>query len=198
MKRLPLVASFVLFIALCVSLALWGMTLFKPAPRQVSAPPQAPRAEVRTDAAAAVFGGRPAAAAVATNFQLKGVVMSGTPGESVAILSADGKPAQSIREGKEAIPGVTVKEVHPLYVVLLDGGVSKRVELPESARGQNSMVMGAPSGMPQPGPGPNATPLQPPPPGMMMPTPGTNPMNPLQPGMPPPQPTPDPNQPGQR
>lgn len=176
MKRLPLVASFILFIALCVSLALWGMSLFKPVPRQVTAPPQAPRAEVRVDAAAAVFGGRPAAA-VATNFQLKGVVMSGTPGESVAILSADGKPAQSIRESKEVVPGVTVKEVHPLYVVLLDGGVSKRVELPESARGQNSMVMGAPPGMPQPGG--NVTPLQPPPPGMMMPTPGANPMNPM-------------------
>lgn len=154
MKRLPLIASFILFIALCVSLALWGMTLFKPAARQVMAPPQAPRAEVRVDAAAAVFGGRPAAA-VATNFQLKGVVMSGSPGESVAILSADGKPAQPVREGGEAVAGVTVKEVHPLYVVLLDGGVSKRVELPENARAQDGLQM-APAGSPAPEPVNNA------------------------------------------
>ena len=30
MKRLPLITSFVLFIALCVSAAYWAMQLFKP------------------------------------------------------------------------------------------------------------------------------------------------------------------------
>lgn len=163
MKRLPLVASFILFIALCVSLAFWGMQLFKPPVRQVASAPQGPRAEVRIDAAASLFGGRPQNAAVASNFSLKGVVMSGTPGESVAILSADGKPAQSIREGKEATPGVTVREVHPLYVMLSDGGVLKRVDLPESARGQGGMQV-APAGNappPAPAPMPGITPIQP-------------------------------------
>lgn len=162
MKRLPLAVSFILFIALCVSLAFWGMQLFKPPVRQVAQAPQGPRAEVRIDAAASLFGGRAQNAAVASNFSLKGVVMSGSPGESVAILSADGKPAQSIREGKEAQPGVTIKEVHPHYVMLLDGGVMKRVDLPESARGQSGGGGSvAPGTAPAPAPVPGITPIQP-------------------------------------
>jgi general secretion pathway protein C len=60
------------------------------------------------------------------------------------ILSADGKPAVAVPVGKEITPGVVVKEVHPLYVLLAENGVSKRVELPESARGQSNMLITAP------------------------------------------------------
>ena len=101
-------------------------------------------AEVRIDSAASLFGGRPAAVAVASNYELKGVVMAGTAGESAAILSADGKPATAVPVGKEVMPGVSVKEVHPLYVLLFENGLAKRVELPESARGQSSMLVTTP------------------------------------------------------
>lgn len=143
MKQLPLIASFILFIALCASVAYWGLQLFRPATRAV-APPPPPVAEVRIDAAAGLFGGRPAAVAVASNYELKGVVMAGSAGESAAILAADGKPATAIAVGKEMMPGVVVKEVHPLYVLLSEHGVTKRVELPESAKGQSSMLVTAP------------------------------------------------------
>ena len=39
MKRWPLLVSFVLFIALCVSATYWGMQLYKPPVRAVAAPP---------------------------------------------------------------------------------------------------------------------------------------------------------------
>ncbi|MGZ5818659.1 MAG: type II secretion system protein N [Burkholderiaceae bacterium] len=134
MKRLPVFVSFVLFIALCVSGTYWATRLFKRTERPVSAPQQIARVEVNLGAAAALFGGRPASAAVASNFQLKGVVVADKAEESVAILSADGKPPQSIALNAEVMPGVTVKEVHAKYVVLSDGGVNKRVELPESGQ----------------------------------------------------------------
>lgn len=153
MKQLPLVASFFLFIALCAAVAYWGLQLFKPAERPVTPPPATAPVEVRVDAAASLFGGRPAAVAVASNYELKGVLMSGTSRESAVILSADGKPAITIPAGKEIVPGVTVKEVHPLYVVLLENGVPKRVELPESARGQSNMLITAPVPT-NPGPSP--------------------------------------------
>lgn len=135
MKRLPLVAIFALFIALCVSAAYWGMQLFKPPLRQVAAPQQVSKADINLDAAAGLFGGRAAAVAVASNFQLKGIVLAGRANESIAILAADGKPAQAIVINTEVVPGVTVKEVHAQYVLLSEGGVTKRVELPESAKG---------------------------------------------------------------
>ncbi|TCS37784.1 type II secretion system protein C (GspC) [Paucimonas lemoignei] len=153
MKQLPLVASFILFIALCASVAYWGLQLFKPAERPVAPPPATAQAEVRVDAAASLFGGRPAAVAVASNYELKGVLMSGTARESAVILSADGKPAVAIPVGKEIMPGVVLKEVHPMYVVLTENGVPKRVELPESARGQSDMLITAPVPT-SPGPSP--------------------------------------------
>ena len=104
----------------------------------MAAPPQTSQPAIGVEAALGLFGGN-ASVAVASNFQLKGVVVSDVARESVAILSADGKPAQAIAVGAEVQPGVTVKEVHAQYVLLSDAGVIKRVELPESAKGQVSV-----------------------------------------------------------
>lgn len=131
-QRLPLLASLVLFVALCVALAYWVLQLYKPPLRMVAAPPPVSAAEVSLEAAANLFGGRIAPVAVASNFQLKGVVDAGNPRESVAILSADGKPALAVRVGAELQPGVTVREVHASYVLLSEAGVLKRVELPDT------------------------------------------------------------------
>lgn len=150
MKRLPVLASFILFIALCVSLAFWAMQLFKPAPRAVTAPPPAAPATVDLSAAASLFGGRSMTAA-ASNFQLKGVVAANDGRDSVAILSANGKPAQAVRQGAEIVPGAVVKEVHKGYVLLSDGGVPTRVELPETAPKSAATVNPAgPAGAGQP------------------------------------------------
>ncbi len=138
MKRLPELTSFVLFIALCAASAYWAMALFKPAVRPVAAPPQASQPVIGIEAALGLFGGN-ASVAVASNFLLKGVIVADVARESVAILSADGKPAQAIAIGAEVLPGVSVKEVHGQYVLLSDAGVIKRVELPESAKGQTSV-----------------------------------------------------------
>jgi len=135
MKRWPLVATFVLFIAVCMSAAYWAMQLFKPPLRPVAAPPQAAQPALRLEAAALLFGGRPTVA-IAGNFQLKGVVAADNATESVAILAAGGKPALAVRINSEVVPGVQVKEVHPRYVLLSVGGVVKRVDLPEVAKGR--------------------------------------------------------------
>ncbi len=174
MKRLPLLASFLLFIALCASIAYWGLQLFEPPLRPVAVPPRVAQDEIRPEAATALFGMRAGGAEVASNYQLKGVIFSGDPRDSVAILSTDGKPAQAIRANTEVVPGVTVKEVHREYVLLSDGGKTKRVELPESAKEQvnfatvspvptepaqgRNIPPRAPAGA-VPAPGPAATPL---------------------------------------
>ena len=134
MKRLPLITSFILFIALCVSAAYWAMQLFKPPVRPIAAPVQtAVQPEVNLNAAASLLGGQ-ATAAVASNFQLKGVVMASNPNESVAILLANGKPAKAFRANSEVMPGVTITEVQRDHVLLSEGGVIKRVDLPKDAK----------------------------------------------------------------
>ncbi|RJG04914.1 hypothetical protein D3870_01730 [Noviherbaspirillum cavernae] len=185
MRRWPLVVTFLLFIALCASAAYWAMQLFKPPLRPVAAPPRVAQAEVRTDAAAGLFGGRGGKAAVASNYQLKGVIFSGRPQDSVAILSADGKPPQAIRVDMEVLPGVTVKEVHRDYVLLSDNGVTKRVDLPEDAKAANvatASPLGVvpaptrptsmpPAPQPQSSAAPQSTPPQPAPPVAQQPAP---------------------------
>lgn len=133
MKRWPLITTFVLFIALCVSAAYWAMQLLKPPLRAVASPPPSSQSAPRLDAAAGLLGGR-SSFAVASNFQLMGVVVASDPAESVAILAANGKPAQAVRTNATVVPGVTVKEVQRDHVLLSEGGVIKRVELPVNAK----------------------------------------------------------------
>jgi len=135
MKRWPLITSFLLFIALCVSAAYWAMQMYNPPLRAVAAPPQSAQAAPKLDAAAGLLGGH-SNAVVASNFQLKGVVVAGNPAESVAILATNGKPAQAIRVNSQVLPGVTVKEVNKRYVLISDNGVMKRVDLPADAKRQ--------------------------------------------------------------
>jgi general secretion pathway protein C len=47
----------------------------------------------------------------------------------VAIIVAEGSPPKALRVGKELVPGITLAEVHPRYVMLSDGGVMKRLDL---------------------------------------------------------------------
>jgi general secretion pathway protein C len=125
MKRMPLLLSFFALVALTASVTYWVIQFMPRAPQNFAAvaptaPPPPP-----VDAAATLFGGQ-ASAAVASNYQLTGVVAAGR--NSAAIIVTDGTP-KAIKLGKEVASGVTVQEVHPRYVMLSDGGVLKRIEL---------------------------------------------------------------------
>ena len=104
------------------------MQLFK-APQRPINPPAVPVVQdASVEAGAALFGGQ-VSVATASNYQLKGVVAAANGRRSVAIISTDGKPSVAVPEGAEVAPGVTVQEVHARHVLLLDGGVSKRIDL---------------------------------------------------------------------
>ena len=143
MRHLPLVAASSLFVAVCGSAAYWGMQWFQPPARAVAAAPKAPPPPLNIDAAAGLFGGTPPGAAVATTFQLKGVIDDGP--EGVAILAAEGKPPVAVGVNQEAAPGVTVQEIHLTYVMLNDGGNVKRLDLPLSAIAGLEIVAAAPA-----------------------------------------------------
>jgi general secretion pathway protein C len=145
MKRWPILVSFVLFVGLCASATFWAMQFFKPTVRQVAMPKPQARSAVDPTAAIGLFGGRAVEVAAASNFQLKGVVVANNADESVAILAADSKPPEAIRINTDIIPGVTVKEVHAQYVLLSDGGVVKRVDLPINAPTSSAPSTFAPS-----------------------------------------------------
>lgn len=166
MKRLPLICSVAAVAALSASLAYWGLQLFKPKQRPIAPPPVAQAAEVNVDAARGLFGGQTAVAAV-SNYQLRGVVAAANGRGSAAIIAAEGQPAKAYGVGAEVAPGVTVKDVQPRFVTLMDGGIQKRLDLAvdegSAANGVQPMQSMAPQPVPlppQPAPAP-----QPPAPG---------------------------------
>lgn len=133
MKRLPLLGSFFMFILLCMSLSYWGMQVFKPKVRAVSAPVNSSTFEPGIGQWGAVFGRNPIEQIAASNYQLKGVVVAAQQRDSAAILSVDGKPEQTMAIDKELSKGVTLKEVHETYILISESGISKRVDLPQAS-----------------------------------------------------------------
>lgn len=132
-KRVPGLVSLLLFMVLCAAVAYWAILLFKPPLRAVAAPPVLEQPQIDVSAAMGLFG-RGQVVVAASNYQLLGVVAAKNNAEGVAIVSADGKPPQSVKVGKELSPGTSVKEVHSSYVLLSEGGILKRVMLPEDVR----------------------------------------------------------------
>lgn len=195
MKRMPLLLSLLAVIALSASIAYWVLQLYRPQQRPISVPPPQSLPEPSPDAAATLFGGQ-VVTAVASNYQLTGVVASGR--EGVAILVADGQPPKAVRVGREIAPGVQLTEVYPRYVMLSEGGIPKRIELATDATAGTDLT---PPGGPQPGPpmpmpgqpmpGQPAPPPQMPPPQMVQPAPMPAPM-PQPSGSPEPEAVPEP------
>lgn len=147
MKRMPLLLTLLALVALSASIAYWVLQLYKPDQRPLAAVPVAALPEPAVDSAATLFGGQ-AMAAVVSNYQLTGVVAAGR--NSVAILVADGQPAKAFPVGKELSAGVVVKEVHPRYVMLSEGGVLKRIDLAVDARPAADMAAPLPMDAPAP------------------------------------------------
>ena len=136
MKRLPLILSLVLFVALCATSSFWVLQFIKPETRKVTAPPpNKPMADV--ESVAGLFGG---ALAVNTNYQLKGIILANPENQSGAIIAVDGKPTQAYRMEAEISPGVKLKEVHAEYILLSDNGINKRIDLPQDFKSSGQIV----------------------------------------------------------
>ena len=128
MKRIPLLSSFILFIALCASAAYWAMQFYQPPTRALIAPPISAVTAPELAYASGLFGGG-VNAKIASHFQLTGVVVADHANDSVAIIAVEGKPASAFRLHTEIQSGVRVTEVQRDHVLLLEQGVSKRLDL---------------------------------------------------------------------
>jgi len=179
-KRLPLLMSLLGVILLAASLAYWILQLYQPPQRPLAAVPQGAMPAPPIDAAATLFGGQIATAS-ATSYQLTGIVAAGR--DSVAIIVAEGSPPKALSVGKELVPGITLAEVHPRYVMLSDGGVLKRLDLAADAKPAAPMGgPGAATAVPMPAnlaPG-AAVPEPPMSPGAVQQQPVPEPNNPMQ------------------
>jgi len=69
------------------------------------------------------------------SFQLKGLLVAGKSENSVAVLAIDGRPAGTFRVGTAIAAGVSLAEIHPQYVVIIEAGMTRRIELPSGVSG---------------------------------------------------------------
>ncbi|TWI63100.1 general secretion pathway protein C [Pseudoduganella lurida] len=180
----PTLASLAAVVVLTASTAYWGLQLFKPEQRPIAAVVLQELPPPSVDAARGLFGGQETVAE-ASAYELRGVVAS-PRGRSVAIIATNGNPPQAYPVGKEVAAGVTVQEVAPRYVMLMEGGVPKRLDLPADAGSSLTTAAPLPTvdravppvpalGQAQPQavpPAPSATPLVTPPPGTPVGAPG--------------------------
>ena len=127
-QPLPRTISFILFLALCASLAYWAIEFFTPSSRPVATSSHVAQPLPPVSDAADLFGGK-ADANTMKNIQLRGVILSGRAQESVAILVPDGGTPKYLRRDAEVMPGVKVQKIEAKKVVLSDHGVSREVSL---------------------------------------------------------------------
>jgi len=97
-----------------------------------------PARAAQTIAAHHLFGEAPAAGAaiakarILPDIKLRGVIAATRPGQpAVAVLAIGGKASVSIREGDEAVPGVTVHRVYARAVELERDGEVQSLSLPD-------------------------------------------------------------------
>jgi general secretion pathway protein C len=134
MKRLPVIAGFLLFLMLCASITYWVLQWMAPSTRPLIVPMPVERALPEMSAAANLFGGN-AEAISAISVQLSGIIMADRGADSVAIIALPGKPARSLHVNAEVIEGLVVKKINSRSVVLSERGVDREVRLPEFAAG---------------------------------------------------------------
>jgi general secretion pathway protein C len=128
MKRLPVLISFLLFLALGASLSYWVLQWLAPATRPVVVPAPAERALPGMAAAANLFGGTTEVVS-STPIQLKGIIRAAKPSESVAIIALEGKPARALKVNAEVSNGIVIKEINARTVLVSDHGVEREVRL---------------------------------------------------------------------
>ena len=134
MKRLPVIAGFLLFLMLCASITYWLLQWMAPSTRPLIVPVPVERALPEMSAAANLFGGN-AEAISAISVQLSGIIMANRGADSVAIIALPGKPARSLHVNAEVIEGLVVKKINSRSVVLSERSVDREVRLPEFAAG---------------------------------------------------------------
>ncbi len=148
-SRLPAMAAFVLFIALCASIAYWLLQWLAPAPRPVAAPVTSERVMPVASVAANLFGGV-AKDGATLNIQLRGIVHAGQESGSVAIMTIDGNPPRYFRVASELMPGVTLKAIHARKVLLSDRGAERELLLPAFSSQESSATGMARPAVPEP------------------------------------------------
>jgi len=127
---LTVAVNVVMIMVLCTSATYWALHLSTSQQRPVAVAPT-PAMQIDNAATALLFGSG-SSSAIASNFQLLGIVLAPNVSDSVAIIVADDKPARALKIGSEIVLGATLQHINADHILISDNGVQKRVPLPSS------------------------------------------------------------------
>ncbi len=144
MKRLPIVATILVFVVFCLSLGFWLSRWIKAPSRNIQA--AALQSNEPNGNWGSIFGLPPQQQVQATDVQLKGLIFAKNPADSQVIVSLNNQANQAIRMNQDIGNGAILKEVGNNYVVISNAGSDRRIELPANAQNMAglSIQMAAP------------------------------------------------------
>jgi general secretion pathway protein C len=128
------ILSLALFAALCATATYWAITL---SAHQAPLPAAAARAPLRTEDAAALFGGQLTHGPV-QDIHLFGILALRQG--AAAIIGAGGEPARAISLGGNIMQGTKLAEVRPRSIVIDRNGAHTEIFLPANAPGATIYV----------------------------------------------------------
>ncbi len=151
MKRLPLIATILLFLLFCLSLSYWLSRWIKAPARTLQA--AAVQSFEPNGNWGSIFGLPPQQQVQATDVQLKGVIYAKNPADSQVIVSLNNQANQAIRMNEDIGNGAILKQVGNNFIVVANGAAERRIELPANAQNLNGLtIQFAPSSPPLPPP----------------------------------------------
>lgn len=143
MKKISQICNVILFLLLCASLTYWVLYFISPAPKTAQTLHAYEYKQPAISEAASLLGGRTGSQLA---ISLKGVILSGTSEESMAIFGVAGNARRYAARHAELAPGITLEEIHAKHVVVLDHGLRREVPLatftPASSKPVASNYMG--------------------------------------------------------
>jgi hypothetical protein len=130
MKRLPVLLSFGCFLLLCASVAVWGMRMFKGQARGVSSSVVQQSFEPATGMWGGIFGESQSVQNAPSSYLLKGLFCHELVCQALPwLLQMENLP--SLCGLARISSGVQVREISARSVQFAEGGVLRRIELPQ-------------------------------------------------------------------
>lgn len=128
MKYISQTCSVFLFLLLCASLTYWTLFFTTQPTHKVASSSVNEMPQVVLSDAMSLFGGSSNNDSRFPLF-LRGVILSGESGASLAIIGATGAPQKLIQRDAELMLGITLQEIHANYIIVLDHGLRREVPL---------------------------------------------------------------------
>lgn len=139
MKRLPLLATLIVFVLFCLSLSYWLSRWIKAPDRSLQAATM--QSYEPHGNWGMIFGLPPQQQVQASDVQLKGLIFAKNSADSQVIVSINNQANQAIRMNEDIGNGAILKQVGANFIVVANAGAERRIELPANPQNLSGITV---------------------------------------------------------